>query len=237
MISDYGIQNAPVRRDKAASAPKRPGEMYQGVVTKAYPDGRIVIYVQALGISYGPLMPLGVTQSTKMIIDDTVLCAFSNQAMTSMVVFGNARPINQSMILIMESTAIYPEVVAALPEGCLAYATDTNSYFLWDGESWVSLWSNAQPVEAVSNGPLGASAAGKLLYNTTTCTLEINSSTGFAIGQKVDFARRATGTFTIIPGAGVSVDTARSLSLRARYSVATLVCVDLNSYLLTGDLT
>jgi len=154
-----------------------------------------------------------------------------------MVVFGNARPINQSMILIMESTAIYPEVVAALPEGCLAYATDTNSYFLWDGESWVSLWSNAQPVEAVSNGPLGASAAGKLLYNTTTCTLEINSSTGFAIGQKVDFARRATGTFTIIPGAGVSVDTARSLSLRARYSVATLVCVDLNSYLLTGDLT
>lgn len=241
MISDFGIQNAPVRRDKASSSPKRPGEIYQGVVTKVYSDGRVIINVQSLGTSYGPLMPLGVTQSSKMVVGDTALCAFSNQSMTSMVVFGNARPINQSMILIMESIASFPDVVEALPEGCVAYAKDTDSYFSWNGESWVSLvpssWSSEQPVEPVSTGTLQASAAGKLLYNITTCTLLVDSFTGFLVGQRVDFARLATGTFTISQGAGVAVNTARSLTLRARYSVATLICTGSNSYLLTGDLT
>lgn len=259
MISDFGIQNAPVRRDKASSSPKRPGEIYQGVVTKVYPDGRVILNVQTLGTSYGPLMPLGVTQSSKMVVGDTALCAFSNQSMTSMVVFGNARPINQSMILIMESITSFPDVVEALPEGCLAYAKDTNSYFSWDGISWIPLvstgpqgpqgiqgipgtngtngdWSTAQTVQSITTSNLSSSAAGKLLFNTAACTITVTSATAFSIGQRVDFARLNAGTFTVQGSASATVNSTPANTLRALYSAATLVCTSANTYLLMGDL-
>lgn len=253
MISDFGIQNAPVRRDKASSSPKRPGEIYQGVVTKVYPDGRVILNVQSLGTSYGPLMPLGVTQSSKMIVGDTALCAFSNQSMTSMVVFGNSRPINQSMILIMDSITSFPDVVDSLPEGCLAYAKDTNSYFSWDGSSWVALvstgpagppgapgangdWSTAQTVQSITTSTLSPSAAGKLLFNTAACTITITSATAFSVGQRVDFARLNAGAFTIQGSASATVNSTPTNTLRAQYSAATLVCTSSNVYLLMGDL-
>lgn len=258
MISDFGIQNAPVRRDKASSSPKRPGEIYQGVVTKVYPDGRVILNVQALGTSYGPLMPLGVTQSSKMIVGDTALCAFSNQSMTSMVVFGNSRPINQSMILIMDSIASFPDVVDALPEGCLAYAKDTNSYFSWDGSSWVALvstgptgpqgppgtngdWSTAQEVVNVSTvvdamNVLQPSSAGKLIFNSGVKSIYITESTAFSIGQRVDIARLDAGSFSVVQAGSAVVRCTPTNTLRAQYSVASLICIATDTYLLSGDL-
>lgn len=262
MISDYGIQSAPIRRDKASSNPKRPGEIYQGTVTKTYPDGRIVLYVQALGTSYGPLMPVGVTQSSKMMVGDTALCAFSNQSLTSMVVFGSSRPINQSMIMIMDTIDAPAEISEYIPEGCLAYAKDSDSYYSWTGEYWNPLvstgptgpqgpqgipgtngtngtngdWSTAQAVEAVTTGTLASSTAGKLLYNTAACTLTVSSATAFSVGQRVDLARLNSGTFTVQGSASATVNFTPTNTLRAQYSAATLVCTSLNTYLLMGDL-
>jgi hypothetical protein len=95
MMSYYGRETNIVRRDKASSSPKVKGEIYQGIVRRSYPDGRVVIYVPSLGGEFGPIMPIGIDMSSRLAVEDYVFCAFSNESMTSMVIFGNSKIANR----------------------------------------------------------------------------------------------------------------------------------------------
>jgi hypothetical protein len=58
----------------------------------------------------------------------------------------------------------------------------------------------------------------------------------FTAGQQVNLTRYGDGSVTIEQGAGVTVNATPSLVLRAKYSAATLVCIDSTNFVLYGDL-
>lgn len=58
----------------------------------------------------------------------------------------------------------------------------------------------------------------------------------FTAGQQVNLTRYGDGSVTIEQGAGVTVNATPSLVLRAKYSAATLVCIDSTNFILYGDL-
>jgi phage baseplate assembly protein gpV len=102
-------------------------------------------------------------------------------------------------------------------------------------------WATAQPVIPFSSatdgmGVLQPSSAGKLVYNTGSQTVYVNNFTAFSVGQRVDFARLNSGTFTISAASGATVDRTPANTLRAQYSAASLICTSANAYLLIGDL-
>lgn len=70
-----------------------------------------------------------------------------------------------------------------------------------------------------------------------TITVPPNSSVAFPVGTVLEIARLNTGSVTVAAGAGVTLRTASSLSLRSQYSVASLRKRATNEWLVTGDLT
>jgi len=72
--------------------------------------------------------------------------------------------------------------------------------------------------------------------SAVTLTVPPNSSVAFPIGASIDFYQSNTGKVTVAPGSGVTVTGTPSLSLRAQYSVATLIKVATDTWLLMGDL-
>jgi hypothetical protein len=98
-------------------------------------------------------------------------------------------------------------------------------------------WTVSQTTASVTSRDLASTDVGKFLFNTTTCSLTITSSTGFSVGQRVDLARLDAGTFTIVEGSGATLRSADGITtLRAQYSAASVICTALNTYLLVGDI-
>lgn len=81
--------------------------------------------------------------------------------------------------------------------------------------------------------------AGKLVTmdsaSSKTITVPTNASVAFAEGIHIDVARLGTGAVAIAGAAGVTIRTALTTNLRARWSVATLVKIDTDEWLLAGD--
>lgn len=71
--------------------------------------------------------------------------------------------------------------------------------------------------------------------SSSSVTVTVPAST-FTAGQQINLTRYGTGSVTIQGGAGVTVNSTPSLILRARYSAATLVCIDASTFVLYGDL-
>ena len=66
----------------------------------------------------------------------------------------------------------------------------------------------------------------------------LNSSQAFPIGTQITVVQAGTGQTTISPASGsVTLNSTPGLKLRARWSTATLVKLDTDSWLVTGDLT
>ena len=100
-------------------------------------------------------------------------------------------------------------------------------------------WSTAQTIRTSSSttDTPTSTDAGKLvtLSNASAITVTINSSLGLTAGQRIDFAQLGAGQVTFA-ASGTTVNATPTLKMRAQYSVASLVCLSSNTYLLTGDL-
>jgi len=100
-------------------------------------------------------------------------------------------------------------------------------------------WDTAQTINAQSGTTytLLNSDAGKLvtLSNISTVTVTVDTATALSPGQRIDLARLGAGGVTL-SASGVTINASPSLSLRAQYSPATLICISSNNYLLVGDL-
>jgi hypothetical protein len=90
-----------------------------------------------------------------------------------------------------------------------------------------------------SNVTLVSSDAWKMILVNSSSNLQVivNSGTNFAVGDSVEIIRYGTGTVTFAETSPTVLSSTPSKTLRARYSGATLVCVNTNVYLLMGDLT
>ena len=84
--------------------------------------------------------------------------------------------------------------------------------------------------------------SGNLIYiGTTASTLQLgvpnNTVVPFPIGTQVLVARQSTGEISFSPSLGVTIRSAQNfLRLNAQYSVASLIKIDTNTWLLSGDL-
>lgn len=76
------------------------------------------------------------------------------------------------------------------------------------------------------------------LDNTSSITLTVplDSSVAFAIGDRIDILQKNTGQVTIAGAVGVTVNATPGLKLRSRWSSATIVKLDTNSWVVIGDM-
>lgn len=73
------------------------------------------------------------------------------------------------------------------------------------------------------------------LDNAATITLTVPAGV-FQEGDVIAVLQRGAGQVQVVGDAGVTVNTARTLNLRAQWSTATLICIGPDEFLLTGDL-
>ena len=73
--------------------------------------------------------------------------------------------------------------------------------------------------------------------SANTVTIPTNASVAFNIGSSIDVFQKGTGQTTIVAGAGVTILKTPGLKLRDRYSMATLIKRDTDTWIVSGDLT
>lgn len=100
-------------------------------------------------------------------------------------------------------------------------------------------WDTEQVINAQTDSySLVTSDAGKLvtLNKSTAVNLTVDSSLGLSAGQRIDIAQLGTGQVTVV-ASSTTVNGTPGLKLRARYSVAMIICLSSNNYLVVGDLS
>ena len=124
-------------------------------------------------------------------------------------------------------------------------AVAINDLQFYNGTSWISYGGlvtfNKQAGSGTQNYDLTLSDIGQsITFNSTgtwTVTIPPNSSIAFPIGSEIDVFRINTGSVTFVPGTGVTLNSKNtSRSIAARYSGASLIKFDTNTWLLVGDL-
>jgi len=139
---------------------------------------------------------------------------------------------------------------AAIPspvEGTVCFVEQTNGgtdinqiQIRLDG-AWVGLIDTVYFSQKIANYTLTIADPGKTLSINSgadvTITVPPNSSVPFAIGQRIDVVRIGSGNVTFAEGSGVTINSKNSnKKIAARYSGATLIKYDTNTWLLIGDL-
>jgi hypothetical protein len=120
--------------------------------------------------------------------------------------------------------------------------TDINQLQIYNGTLWVGMLDTATLSTKTADYNLGLADAGQtLLINSTsdvTVTVPLNSAVPFAIGQRLDVVRLNTGNVTFAGAVGVNINSKNSnKKIAARYSGATLIKYDTDTWVLIGDLT
>jgi hypothetical protein len=99
-----------------------------------------------------------------------------------------------------------------------------------------NVWASAQTVATIGGSTtLTSSNAGTFNIVSSAATITVATTTAFTPGQSVDFMREA-GAVNFVAGSGATVYATPGLNLRTTYSVATLLCVSTNVYVLFGDI-
>lgn len=126
-----------------------------------------------------------------------------------------------------------------------ASATNINQLQYYDGTAWRPyegvLTVAAKTASSDTTITLGLEDLGKTitLDSTSNYTISIpaNSTTAFPIGSEMDFVRLNIGSVTFAGAVGVTINSKNSnKSIAARYSGASLLKLDTNTWLLVGDL-
>jgi hypothetical protein len=102
-------------------------------------------------------------------------------------------------------------------------------------------WDTAQIIDVKTVTYTGVLAdAGKLLRFTNSSTVNFviptNDAEAFEIGQRIDLAQYGTGQVEVAGDTGVTVRATPTAKLRAQYSVASVIKIATDEWLLAGDL-
>jgi len=134
------------------------------------------------------------------------------------------------------------------PNGTVCFVRQTNSgsiinqiQYYYDGR-WRYINDSTTLVNKTSSYTVALSDAGKTLTIDSASNLDItvppNSSTAFPVGSRIDVVGVGSGTVTFVQGSGVVINSKNSnKKISARYSAATIIKTDTNTWVLIGDLT
>lgn len=129
---------------------------------------------------------------------------------------------------------------------CFVRQTDGGSVINQVQYYYNGVWRDYSDSTALSsqtaNYTLSLTDAGKTIKmdvsSSNTVTIPPNSSTPFIIGQRLDVIQTGTGQTSFVEGSGVTIQSKNSnKKIAARYSGATLIKLDTNTWILIGDLT
>ncbi len=120
--------------------------------------------------------------------------------------------------------------------------TDINQVQIYNGSAWVGMLDTAYLSTKTTDYTLVLGDAGQTLLidssSDRTVTIPANTSVPFEIGQRIDVVRLNTGNVTFAGAATVTINSKNSnKKIAARYSGATLIKYDTNTWVLIGDLT
>lgn len=100
-------------------------------------------------------------------------------------------------------------------------------------------WSDPQTITSkTTNYTLASADAGTFIQanSASAITLTVSTSTALSAGQSINIMRYGSGTVAVA-ASSTTIYSTPGLNLRAQYSVATLLCVSSNTYVLFGDLS
>jgi hypothetical protein len=134
------------------------------------------------------------------------------------------------------------------PDGTVCFVQQTNTgsvinqiqyYF---GGRWRYINDSTTLVNKTSSYTIALSDAGKTLTVDSSSNIDItvppNSSTPFPVGSRIDFVRIGSGAVAFLGDTGVILYSKNSnKKISARYSAATIIKTDTNTWVLIGDLT
>ena len=69
-----------------------------------------------------------------------------------------------------------------------------------------------------------------------TLTVPTNASVAFAVGTQIGLLQTGAGQVTVVGASGVTVNGTPGLKFRAQHSIASLIKIDTNSWVIAGDL-
>lgn len=103
-------------------------------------------------------------------------------------------------------------------------------------------WASAQTITSKADTyTLVLADAGSLIKCTKTTAMSIvvptNASQAFSVGQRIDITQYGTGQVTVSGDTGVTVHATPTNKLRATYSIASLIKIATDEWLLVGDLS
>lgn len=144
-------------------------------------------------------------------------------------------------------TTAQVNAISSPRDGLIVYDSDTDTVKLRSNSAWVELYTTNNITQRSINAQTGTSYtlvlsdAGKLitLNNASAITLTIptNASVAFPIGTVIDITQFGAGQVTV-GGSGVTINSADGdKKLRVRYSSASLIKTDTDTWLLVGDIS
>jgi hypothetical protein len=122
-----------------------------------------------------------------------------------------------------------------------ASAVAINQLQFYDGTSWKFIHGYTTLLPKIASYEPALDDAGKTITfdstSNTTITIPPNSSKAFPLGTRFDVLRMNTGLVTFVQGSGVNILSKNSnKNIASRWSGATIVKTDTNTWVLIGDL-
>ena len=127
-------------------------------------------------------------------------------------------------------------------KGLTCYIQATDEIQFHDGIRWRIYSDNTITSSKTSSFTLDFADAGKSLKcdssSDIVITIPLASTTNFAVNSRLDILRLGTGNVSVTPDTGVTlVSKNNNRKIAARYSGATCIKIDTNTWILIGDLT
>lgn len=134
--------------------------------------------------------------------------------------------------------ATYTNSAPTAITGALWANSDYNSLSVYTGSRWASM-TGTPPVSKTATYTLALGDEGTVLVmsggTTNNITVPTNASVAFPVGSSI-MVVQTSAIQTVISGAGVTFNATPGLKLRAQYSVATLLKIATDTWVVTGDL-
>jgi uncharacterized protein YunC (DUF1805 family) len=180
------LDNLIVSRDKASRHLRSPNAIYQGKITSVRDDGRVHVRIHSLGLSVGPIMPINTTPLNVLSKGDTVVCTFTDETNTNLVILGSATKKNDIYASADNGISIYTNNVArdaGVPspsEGRVIYLLDTDELQIYNGTEWITVIDTGNSENITASTLVATSASIGTLTVTGPSTLTVLGSSNLS---------------------------------------------------------